>query len=733
MNLDLDTISHHPAIEEITDVLCNKTQNTDRPFFRVMGAYFLAKMASSMRATIATKDRGAVPVNLYACSLAVSGSGKGFSVNVLESDFLKGFKDRFLSDAMPLQADKHLWTLANTRALRKGTQPEEEKKALDGEFHRMGAMAFTFDSGTAPAVKQLRHKLLLANSGAINLQIDEIGSNLINSDELLNVFLELYDQGLIKQKLVKNTAENIRSEEIDGKTPSNMLLFGTPSKLLDGSKTEEIFYSFLETGYARRCLFAYGSRKRAADTQSAAEIYARLIQPGNQQIIDKWAQHFYMLADPVKFDWLMQVDDPVAIALIEYRIECESRADALPEHEEIQKAEMSHRYFKALKLAGAYAFVDESADISLTHLHQAIKLVEESGQAFARLNNRERAYVKLAKFLASCGTEVTHADLTEQLPFYKGSAATKNELLTLASAWGYKNHVIIKKSFTEGIEFFRGETLQETSLDKLTVSYSNHLAYRYRSETAPWDKLHQLTQLQGYHWVNHALANGVHGEGHRAEENVLPGFEMLVIDVDKGTTLDAAKALLKDYTYLIYTTKRHQTVDPDSKLQYGDRFRIILPINYRLELDAEEYREFMQNVFAWLPFQVDEQTNQRARKWETCTGQHWYNDGQLLDALKFIPKTSRNEEFKSSIVKLENLDNLERWFAQRMVSGNRNNHMLRFALALVDSGLSYAEIEQRVLGFNNKLDNGLPVDELRQTVLISVARKLQNPHPPATP
>ena len=723
MKFDLDLVRHHPAIEEITEVLCNKTQNTDRAFYRIMVAYVLAKMASTMRATIATKDRGAVPVNLYACSLAVSGSGKGFSVNVLENDFLRGFKDRFLNDSMPIQADKHLWDLANSRALRKGTQPEDEKKGLDGEFARMGAMAFTFDSGTAPAVKQLRHKLLLANAGAINLQIDEIGSNLISQTELLNVFLELYDQGLIKQKLVKNTADNIRTEEIDGKTPTNMLLFGTPNKLLDGGKTEEEFYSFLETGYARRCFFAYGNRKRASATLSAQEIYARLTQPGNQATITKWAQHFYLLADPAKFDWVLQVDDPVAIMLLEYRIECEARADRLPEHEEIRKAELSHRYFKALKLAGALAFVDESSDITDTHLLQAIKLAEESGLAFERLNNRERSYVKLAKYMAATGVDLTHADLTEALPFYKGSASARNEMLTLATAWGYKNSIIIRRNFEEGIEFYRGETLKETSLEKLTLSYSNHMAYHYRSEPAPWDQLHKLTQLPGYHWINHALAQGHKGEGHRTEENAIPGFEMIVIDVDKGTTLDMARELLKDYTSLIYTTKRHRTEG------HGDRFRVILPINYRLELNADEYREFMQNVFAWLPFQVDEQTCQRARKWETFPGQHWYNDGTLLDALKFIPRTSRNEEFKQTVVKLENLDNLERWFAQRMVTGSRNNHMLRFAMALVDSGLQLPEIEQRVLNFNGKLDNGLPVDELRQTVLLTVARKLQNPHP----
>ena len=47
--IDLTGVQHHPAIDEIVEVLCNKTQNTDRGFFRTEVSYFLAKMASNMR------------------------------------------------------------------------------------------------------------------------------------------------------------------------------------------------------------------------------------------------------------------------------------------------------------------------------------------------------------------------------------------------------------------------------------------------------------------------------------------------------------------------------------------------------------------------------------------------------------------------------------------------------------------------------------------------------------
>ena len=715
LNLDLENIPHHPAIDDIVDVLCNKTSNVDKGFFRAEAAFFLAKIASCMRATIVTKDRGEIPVNLYVLALATSGFGKGHSVNIVESQFLSGFKTRFMEDTFPVISEQNLWSIANTRAARNGTDQNEEYEKAERAFKHAGAFPFTFDSGTPPAVKQLRHKLLMANAGSINLQIDEIGSNLLGVTDVLTLFLELYDQGIVKQKLTKNTAENQREEELDGKTPTNMLLFGTPSKLLDGGQTEDQFYSFLETGYARRCIFGYGQHRRALDVLTPEDVFNRLVQPSNSNIIDKWATKFEQLADPAIFGWKMQVEDPVAIQLLAYKMHCENIAEAMPEHEDIKKAELSHRYFKALKLAGAYAFIDGSLKIDMSHLMSAIKLVEESGDAFQTILNREKTYVKLAKYIASVDTEVTHADLVEALPFYKSGNAARNEMMTLATAWGYKKHIIIKKTYQDNIEFYKGETLEETDINKMVVSYSQHFAYEFTGETVPFDKLHIMTQADGYHWANHHFRNH-----HRAEENVIAGFNMLVLDVDGDVPLVTAMDLMKDYKYLVYTTKRHTEVE--------NRFRMMLPINYKLDLSQEEYKEFMNSVMDWLPFKTDESANQRAKKWESFKGgNHYYNhDGELLDALDFIPKTSRNEYHKAQNQRLESLDNLERWFAQRMASGNRNNHMIKYAFALADTGMDLQSISQAVHGFNKRLANALPESEIDNTIMVSVAKRFLN-------
>ena len=47
---------------------------------------------------------------------------------------------------------------------------------------------------------------------------------------------------------------------------------------------------------------------------------------------------------------------------------------------------------------------------------------------------------------------------------------------------------------------------------------------------AALEELHTLTQTPGYHWINHFLENGLVGNGHRAEDNAIPGFDLISPD-----------------------------------------------------------------------------------------------------------------------------------------------------------------------------------------------------------
>ena len=706
-----EEMAHHPMSEKLVNVLCEQTESTNPSFFRLLVAYYFGLVASMMRASIKTLDRGEIPINLYAMNLATSGAGKGHSTNIMEDRVIHLFRERFRDETFALLAADNLPKLAVKRANRKSVDPDEELARVQKEFDQQGNLLFSFSEATAPAVKQMRHKLLMADAGSLNFQMDEVGSYLGANQEVLVTFLELYDVGSIKPKLTKNSSENIRGEEIVGRTPTNMMLFGTPSSLLDGGKTEQEFYDMLEAGYARRCFFGYSRDYTKNLDRTPEQVFAQLTQVNSNTVLDEIADHLEALSDMINVRKSLVMSKDVSMILIEYKLKCEREAALYPEHEQIKKAEISHRYFKALKLAGAYAFIDDVPEVTEAHLYAGIKMAEESGQAFHKLLTRDKPYVKLAKFISTVKREITQADLVEELPFYRGSLSQRNEMMMLAIAYGYKNNIIIKKSFSDGIEFLRGETLKESDLSKMVISYSTDITTDYRNETPAFDQLYKLTQAQGMHWVAHHL-NG----GYRNEENCIEGFNLAVIDVDGGVSMSTAKLLLKGYKYLLYTTKRHTDDE--------NRFRIILPLNYELAMDAKDYKEFMANVYEWLPFEVDKATNQRSRKWLSHDGHYEYNEGELLDALPFIPKTSKNEERKMLMDSQQSMDNLERWVINNIGDGNRNNMLLRFGMILVDAGFGFEEIRTKVVSLNEKIPDKLDEAEIMSTVMVSVMKAI---------
>lgn len=719
----VENTPHHPAMSELVDILCHRTNNVHRDFFQAEVAYFLGLIPSTMRTTVNSPERGKIPVNIYTIALAQSGYGKGHSINLLE-DVIADFRDTFQQQLFAHLSEKNLFDLAVTIAAAKGGDEAKELEILTADFRRQGQAPFLFDSGTGPAVKQLRYKLLLGGAGAINFQMDEIGYNLVAQAEITNMFLELYDLGRIKNKLVKNTEENLRGLDIQGSTPANLLMFGTTSKLFDGSRTEEEFYSLLEAGYARRCFFGIGKFETTPSSVNPEDVYNSLVNKNRSQALTMWRKRLHAFADMKHYNKMLDVPKPVGVELVSYRLFCEAVANEMPDHDVIRKAELSHRYFKALKLAGAYAFLDGRMDISIDNLRQAIKVAEESGNSFQDILKRERNFVRLAKYVANTPGKLTHADLVEDLPFYPGSATPRKEIMDLAVAWGVGNNVIIKREVVSGVEFFEGSTLQETDLNKLRFTVSDHFAQGYEPMAKPFDKLPKLLTATDMHWCNHAFTNE-----HRNEENALPGFNLLVVDVDgherdkagnvtrKGIRLEAVHELLKEYSFITATTKRH-TEDEH-------RFRLIMPTNYELILDKDEYREFMNSFLSWLPFNSDESANQRSKKWMTFDQSqvHLHQGVHLVNVLPFIPKTRLNMDYQARVVDLSRLDNLERWFLNHMDLGQRNVTLHNFAMMLFDAGMTYDKIVVRVNALNEKSAAPLKKDEIETTILKSVGQK----------
>lgn len=711
---------YHPIGEKVLNILRTKSLNkSSDTYFRVLIGYYFAQMASNMRCNVKSNFFGDTPVNVYCMCFMQSGAGKSASCGYMEEAVINQFIEKFKKTFNTVAA-LNMERQANLTSIETGVTKEEALRALEKEFKSYGTMPYSFDSGTSAAFKQVRAKAQIAGIGALSMVCDELGSVLTSLEELLIDGLTIFDKGRLKQKITKNTADNVRAEERNDPVPCNMLLFGEPSKLFDGAVNEKLILQYLTTGYARRSFFATGS-KTELDGFTPEELYDLVTNESIQQDAVDLSDYFGTLADTINRDKWIPINKENTLILIEYRTYCETRAKQLGAHEDTQKFELQHRYYKVLKLAGAYAFVDGSPEITKDQILAAIQLAEDSGKCFQLLLHRDKPYVKLAKFISEAKKPLTHADLSE-LPYYPQAKQKQNDLLALASAWGYDHNIAIKRCAVEdGIEFISAVSLPETKLDELIISYSCNITEGYLNNYAPFKRLHELCTLPNYYWCNHFLDDYINerGEntgGYRNEEHSQRSFNLLVLDCDGGVTLKVAQTLLSRYTYFMYTTKRHQ------KEGNGDRFRIVLPIKYTLDMDKQEYSDFMKNVYKWLPFELDECTFDRCRAWKSNPGTYFYNEADLLDPTPFIPKTVKNLKFTASQQKFSdlNLGNLERWFLSHIQEGSRNNMLHRYAMILKDMDKELIDIEEKVKELNSKLENPLKEEEIDNTIMKSI-------------
>ncbi len=692
--------------ERILNVLQNKMVNSNHGFFSNLVMYKLAQLSSNMHATVSFAGGKKIPTNIYVLNLATSGFSKGRGNKFLEDEVFSDFKEKFTKHVMIDRPKAVVTSNAEQIALISGERPDLVENGLWKIITELPQYVYAYGSGTTTeGLKGMMTKLSMIRTGAVSIEIDEIGSNLTTNKEVMDTLLESYDAGLTKNKL-KLTSSN---GEIENPVPTNLMMFGTPSKLFDGGKTEEELISFLDTGYARRLLFGYVHNE--TKKMSAADRIASLTDTTLEAEISTLCGELGLLGTTAKYAVDNELDSDANIALFEYQEACEDVASKFKSHEDIQKTEMEHRYFKVLKIAGTYAFIEGSPYVVKRHIEEAIEVVQESGEQFNKMMQKDKAYIRLAKYIAEeNGASITYADLTTDLKFFKGSESQKRDMIMLARSWAASNNVVITERISNDITYFTGEMIKETDLNKMIVSTSVEFADNYKPIFGEWDNFKKLVTMDINFSTHHYTDN------HRDDSKAKRKFNLLVLDVEDSVPLDMAKRLMKDYKAIYYTTKRHTAKD--------NRYRIIMPLSKTLNLDVETHKDFYKNIFEWLPFSVDEIAHASA-KWQCYKGSEvsWNDDGIMFDPQPFIPNTTKEKNTKQRLHKFGGTTTKLEQHILANTKG-RNNALLRLAMVHVDSGKDEDTIRALVLSTNNKLDDALSEGEIDVSIMKTVRKKI---------
>ena len=714
---------YHPLQEKILNMMRNRIGNYNADnFFRLVIANNFCQMAGHMRNTIIDDAGTKYIINMYSCGVMPSGAGKNFSVDIMD-ELCAGFKNLFLRKEIYFDiGEEFRYKLATIKSLSTGLPLEEAMNLISEEYSSYGQFPWRIGKGTEAAIRQARKAVQLAGCGSLNVLVDEIGHNLLGNADLNSMGLSFFDKGSIEASITKATKENQRYEERDIPIPVNYLWMGDPTKLFDASETEQTFMTFLSSGFARRMFFAIGNSSEFDSSVTAEQLYEMQNASTNKDINNNLVETLSKLANKNYYDKKLLLDKEGRLLYNEYLLWGAKRAtEYTNEADSTYKIEIQTRAYKALRLAGAYAFIDCSDRITREHLLAAFKVAEDSGNDLWKILHQEKSYVKLAKFLVNEGKPMHKADLAERLPFFKGSKPTQDQLIERAREWGYTHNITIKTVTRSKIDFLIGESYRNTDLNELILSISDHISYRFDNKTVPFSKLKNLGNADGLVWSAHHFTydpvNPTLGN-RRSQEFVTGPFNLLVLDLDNGDTIQTVREIFKNFKYVIYTSKNH------NKEKHGkvcERFRVILPMKYTISLNSEDYSKFMINFYESLPLVLDEKTKDIARGWNTNNGAVFENiEGDLIDPRPFIPDTAENEQRKADNKKYGNVDAITRWFLSHTDEGNRNNMLARYGFMLRDRQLEDDVIRKHILELNSKFDIPLSISELESTVLKSL-------------
>lgn len=677
-------------IEDMTDLLVGKDNDEDiRRYGRLVALYGIASIANSVRAEVLIPtDNNSMPVNLYAVGLGGSGISKTRSLGYVKS-----------------------WITPAWENIKKKAQDQIEVQdpfQIDeiNDLSKDGVtVAESYKSMTDSAMTALMRILDLVGYGSINLIIDEFASVIGRDYELLSSsVLEVYDRGSISVNLRKTS----KTKRAETSIPMCLLAFGSQHLLFESdSSTEKLFTDLLQAGLARRSLFVnvdtpinkYTLEMDATNTAKVEAVKHKFLE-----MVERYDHKVLSLSSEAKRAYM---------ALHDSNIE---EASSLSEFKSIQKIYSRNKHWLALKLSGVVAISNFHDEVTESDFLYAQSVVEDSYMDLTSIINRPEKYEVVVNYLLDRGTTESEYTLTKELPFYK-DVKSKKQFLELAKGYAYNNNITLQIHDRQNMTFYSARGKVKTDLDKpLMFSYSQDITEGfYTNDEIVWRDFHKVVQTNGISYAAHSFK-----EGHRSNDNVISGFQLIILDIDGGVDLETAKILFGDYTYLIATTRSHQK-EKNGKTE--DRFRIILPMEYSLDLETETYSKMMKNLFDDLPIDVD-RLHDAGRMFFGAEGEYWYNEGELINCDKYIDYTQEKEMYDKEGAKLskKNINGISQYIIRNQHNG-RNNALAKLSLLLMDSGYTHDEAKAEISRVNNQFDNPLPLSELEKTVFKTIQRR----------
>ena len=633
----------------------------------------------------------------FAISFGESGMGKDHSRNLTEDLFRHQF-ERFEVLAEDFYD-------AN-----KGTPSEPDKRYLNLSSY------FIPVESSEEGIQKAAQTISDMNLGSVNIYTDELADNIGKMDPIFKKLKTAWDTG------DSNGSVNVSDGGMNYFAVKNIcfnaLLFGAPMPFdLDPKKKEKLISAYV-SGMVRRAYIYHNNTYKKSENRN---LNFEKMSEKDYDIFDEYQKdlRFFLNNNQV-----ITYPQEVWQALRDYDAEKEILREQ--SHSLIAMDLGSPK--KIEKLLGIIATLDLSETITLEHLKYAIEFTE-------RVDSTAEETVEIKPIYQQIYNELQKMDFAARTDIVKSVKnvtlnSLKDEMILVEEYANMLGNSIIKKE-TKNIIKWKLETLSKTSIENVMLSV-NADPNKFQPEGF---KKKRGDFFNLYKIVNSDMrySAGTFKNRYISDENYLKEQNLFIIDVDDGMTIAEAKKLFENWTFLIATTKSHQV----PKKQNGepvtcDRFRIILPTVSTFHLTPKVYSDMYTSLLDSLGVAYDEKCRNASRWYYGNTnGEHWYNEGEMLDIRNFIPDSIENKEASTSLSNYEStsyggdidsrIDGSIKWFLQNTADGNRNDMVFRMGMMLKKE-VSADDWESILRHVNTCLSSPLSESDMNSTVR-SISRR----------
>lgn len=421
----------------------------------------LMVFASNLRKPI-NWEKSLIPVNTISFIIAGSGIGKDSSMQMIRKALIPAYE----------KINKYREDQAKATAV--------EDAELDGkkpkDWRKYYSKPRDLFSGIGTLPGQMKHLAALEKGklGAGYIQVSELGSELQSNKDIAENIMALaigYDSGYIPAKTVKDDTQQVDTIQ---NLPFSGLMFGSPNNIIMDETVKTKFKEEFSTKLSRRSFFSFSQETIARpvyDSKEESHIAKREAKAAAfkaMEGLEPWLTQLVDATTHVPLEVTTEVEDLFG----DYQSYNEWFSDTMSKQHPMSILHRQHMQWKALKLAGALAILENDTTIEARHYVDAINLSEvfSSDLEAFEIELAKEPYELFSDYMLSI-VEQGYASISihklRKMGFVKGTGSAQAKMLELIDlARSYDD--VNRYEFAEGyIHFYQGEGGENFERDEL--------------------------------------------------------------------------------------------------------------------------------------------------------------------------------------------------------------------------------------------------------------------------